>query len=610
MVDVQKFKGIAALSKSDKLRLLWDENNNLYDILKSSTCLLDARMRVSDLLKNFENQYFRLFSDSEKGDMSLVQRNYAKESLRVLKNITRVENEKAAGFSSLEHLFKLAQDPEKNLEESDDGFICEFIFLFRGVHGHYNDPATNHTEDFRNKKGRAAATVRSAQLDKYSTDMTTVFKRYRDGLDKKLVGKSEIMKQDILEYFGGTEEDWNDFTWQMKHIIKDKKTIQDLTLLSDEEIAGLDLAAENGIDVHITPYYMTLFNKKGIVDHDRVIRTLVMPSKHYCTEVYKNRNSGNDLDFMGEKSTSPVDCITRRYPQILILKPFDACPQICVYCQRNWEIKDVDETCITQSKVDEAIRWIKEDSAVTEVLLTGGDPLTLNNKKIDEILGKICEIPHVERIRIGTRTLVTAPMRIDQGFCDILEKYHVPGRREIAIMTHFEHAREITPEVMTATTRIRKCGVSIYNQQVFTYYNSRKFETCFLRKKLRLAGIDPYYSFNTKGKDETSDFRVPMARLEQEVKEEARLLPGLVRTDEAVFNVPMLGKSHLRAWQDHEPIMIMPDGRRSFRFYPWEVNTSNTDSYIYTDVSIYDYLIRLQEDGEDVNEYKTIWYFF
>jgi lysine 2,3-aminomutase len=244
------------------------------------------------------------------------------------------------------------------------------------------------------------------------------------------------------------------------------------------------------------------------------------------------------------------------------------------------------------------------------VLVTGGDPMVLPDKELDRILGKLSEIKRIERIRIGTRMFVTMPMRFNDKLLAILEKYHKPGTREVTMMTHFEHTAEITPDVLDAVTRVRKLGISIYNQQVFTYFNSRRFETCYLRKKLKLIGIDPYYTFNTKGKEETSDFRVPIARIEQEMKEEARLLPGIVRTDEPVFNVPRLGKSHLRAWQDHEPIMVNAKGQRIYRFYPWESNMANMKTYIYTDVSIYNYMIRLMGEKEKMNDYATIWSYF
>ena len=243
-------------------------------------------------------------------------------------------------------------------------------------------------------------------------------------------------------------------------------------------------------------------------------------------------------------------------------------------------------------------------------MITGGDPLTLKNDYLASLIDSLSKIRHLERIRIGTRTLVTLPFRINEGFLKIIEKYHKYGKREICIVTHFEHPAEITPDSLKAIKKIKKLGITIYNQQVFTYFNSRRFETCFLRKILKLCGIDPYYSFNTMGKEETSDFRVPIARLEQERKEEARLLPGIIRTDEPVFNIPKLGKSHLIAWQDHEPIMILANGGRVYRFYPWESELTITDDYIYTDVSIHKYLERLYKDGENINDYRSIWYYF
>ena len=141
-------------------------------------------------------------------------------------------------------------------------------------------------------------------------------------------------------------------------------------------------------------------------------------------------------------------------------------------------------------------------------------------------------------------------------------------------------------------------------------YNSRKFETAFLRKALKVCGIDPYHTFNCQGKDEPVDFRVPIARILQERKEEARLLPGLVRTDEPVFNVPRLGESHLRAGQDHEVIMILPDGRRIYEFYSWDTKHATAKDYLYTDVSLHDYFKRLQRDGENVNDYLAMLYYF
>jgi lysine 2,3-aminomutase len=180
----------------------------------------------------------------------------------------------------------------------------------------------------------------------------------------------------------------------------------------------------------------------------------------------------------------------------------------------------------------------------------------------------------------------------------------------MVIMTHFEHTTEITPEAMNAVQRFRLFGIGVYNQLVFTYYNSRKFEAAALRQKLRLIGITPYYTFNAKGKEETDRYRVPIARLLQEQQEEARLLPGTVRTDEIVFNVPRLGKNYLRAWQNKDIISILPNGRRVYEFHPWEKKMTLMDTYIYTDVPIYSYLKRLKKEGEQTKDYETIWYYY
>jgi len=318
------------------------------------------------------------------------------------------------------------------------------------------------------------------------------------------------------------------------------------------------------------------------------------------------------MDFMLERDTSPIEGITRRYPGIVILKPVLTCPQICVYCQRNWEISDAcqPDAVLGEAAMNKALQWIADTPEISEVLITGGDPFLLSNEKLENLLLRLSQIDHVERIRIGTRMLVTLPQRVTDVLVRDISHFHKPGRREVVIVTHFEHPYEVTPQAMDAVQKFRCCGISVYNQQVFTFYNSRKFESVALRKALRLIGVTPYYTFNTKGKEETADYQVPLVRLLQEQKEEARLMPGTLRTDEVVFNVPGLGKNYLRANQHHDMISILPNGRRVYEFHPWEKKLELADTYVYTDVSIYDYLQRLKAIGENLSDYKTIWYYY
>jgi lysine 2,3-aminomutase len=346
---------------------------------------------------------------------------------------------------------------------------------------------------------------------------------------------------------------------------------------------------------------------------DTAVRAQVIPSIHYVkTLTEQKKNDERSIDFMLEHDTSPVEGITRRYPQIAILKPVMTCPQICVYCQRNWEIEEIFSrtAALPKAKLDQALKWISETPELTEILITGGDPFLLSNDRIENILFRLSKMPHIRRIRIGTRTPVTLPQRIKTSLVKTLDRYHIPGKREILIVTHFEHPYEITLQSMDAVQKFRRYGMEVYNQMVYTFFNSRKFEAAFLRDQLRLIGVTPYYTFNTKGKEETNDFRVPIPRLLQEQKEEARLMPGTLRTDEIVFNVPGLGKNYLRAIQHHDVISIRPDGRRIYEFHPWEKKLSLADTYVYTDVSIYKYLGKLRAYGEDISDYKTIWYYF
>jgi lysine 2,3-aminomutase len=202
------------------------------------------------------------------------------------------------------------------------------------------------------------------------------------------------------------------------------------------------------------------------------------------------------------------------------------------------------------------------------------------------------------------------PMRITDELVNMIGAFHNPPRLEIALVTHFEHSYEITPDSLEAVQRLRQAGISVYNQQVYTIENSRRFELAKLRRDLKSIGIDPYYTFNMKGKEETAGYMVPIARILQERKEETRLLPGLDRTDEPIFNLPKLGKNYLRSALDRRLVMILPDGSRVYEFHPWEKNLAAMPPYNYVDVPIHEYLMELVNRGENIQDYRTIWYYY
>jgi lysine 2,3-aminomutase len=536
-----------------------------------------------------------------------------RDAIRVFRNILSTRNESLAGFSLLQYINDLLHKENfEQIQMPGSGFFAELDHLIRGITGK-TGVYTDKIPAFIKHKGKKAARMRSSNLSTMGKTVEKFIDRYPNGLDKDVIRKRNNNIARILKHFNATESDWENWKWHTHHIIRNANVLNSLVKITDEEYHAVKLARKYKIPFGITPYYLSLMDNDTSRNNDYAVRSQVIPSIDYIKKLKeKKENKEFSLDFMLEQDTSPIEGITRRYPMIAILKPIMTCPQICVYCQRNWEIEDVysRKAVLSKEKLENAIQWIAETPEIKEILITGGDPFLLSDTKIEELLLKLSHIKHIERIRIGTRTPVTLPMRITDSLVEKISKFHKPGKREILIVTHFEHSYEITPRTIEAIQKFRSTGITVNNQLVYTFYNSRKFEAVALRLNLRLIGVTPYYTFNTKGKEETDNFRVPIARLMQEQNEEARLLPGSVRTDEIVFNVPGLGKNYLRANQHHDVISILPNGRRVFEFHPWEKKLSLADTYIYTDVSIYDYLKRLKSIGENTAHYNTIWYYY
>ncbi|ABR55093.1 lysine 2,3-aminomutase YodO family protein [Methanococcus vannielii SB] len=586
-----------------KMEQLLKTDTKFYSILVKSNDLNDLRHEVYKYLNSIEKTLY--FENTEFPKLEIIN---MKECIKVFKNIISPKNEKLAEFSAINALWNIYKGETTGISL---GFLNEMIYLLRGINGKSGIYSKDFPE-FLKLNGRKAAINRSFELDKLSNRAEHFIGRYPSGISKKVSKTREDNKKRILDYFNVGINEWNDWKWHIKNIVTDSKTLENLVRVSELEKYSIEKARENNIPFGITPYYVSLMDNSLDRRNDHAVRAQVIPPVRYVEKTIEARSSGKNLDFMGESDTSPVDLVTRRYPMIAIMKPYETCAQICVYCQRNWQIKDVfsDNVLASKESVNNAINWFNENECIKELLLTGGDPAILSNEYLDYLLSEFSKIKHLERIRIGTRTPVALPQRITNEFSEILGKYNKPGVREIAISTHVEHVYEVTADLRDAISRLKNSGITVYNQQVFTIENSRRFETSALRKVLKLIGIEPYYLFNTKGKEETTNYRVPIARALQERKEEARLLPGYCRTDSTVFNVPKLGKNNLNFYQDHDVIMIMNDGSRVYEFHPWEKNISLTKTYIYKDVPIYNYLCELKSRGEKVEDYSSIWYYF
>jgi lysine 2,3-aminomutase len=422
------------------------EGRIILDDVRNCTTLDEARAAIyaSATGLQFERQARDLNRYSEH-EIAIMR-----DCTRVIRSITAERSDNLAGFSVAQALWDIARDVPRN--DLNPGFFAEMVHLFRGMRGL---PASPDPDDSLvvGESGREAAVVRSRELDGIWAGLEKTMKKYHDGLSAEAVARREERKKSILGVLGGSEENWNDWRWQVKHIIRDCRALSSLVVLSQEEKDAVEKAVGARLPFGITPYYASLMDNDPKAERDTAIRTQVIPPARYVDRMAAHgENRAEAFDFMLEADTSPVDLITRRYPSIVILKPFNTCPQICVYCQRNWEIDQAmaPGAMARKEQLDRAIEWISERPAIREVLITGGDPLSMGNKALRSVLDRVAKIPHVEMIRVGSRVPVTLPMRITDELADMLGSYRVPGVRDVALVTHIEHVYEVTPELVRA----------------------------------------------------------------------------------------------------------------------------------------------------------------
>ncbi|UCE26498.1 MAG: KamA family radical SAM protein [Candidatus Coatesbacteria bacterium] len=593
--------------EKELIERLWEASKPFYLALRRASSLARARDAVFTYLDRRSRDI-----RAEGTALHPLEWDLVFNCIIALKNVFSEHNEEVTGVSALEILRRFARGEPVEAEVSK-GFIEEFRRLLLGVENRSGMYEKLESSEFLRMEGREAARARSDDLDELAGRIKDYTDRYPSGLDAEVVEERAENRRRILDALGGAEEDWDDWRWHMRHVARNYGKLKKLVRLTDEEKEAIETASTCNVPFGVTPYYASLMSYGAKRRKRHATRVQIIPPMSYVETLIAEREDPTEgLDFMGELDTSPVDLVTRRYPTVAILKPYAACFQVCVYCQRNWEVLGTvrDDALAPRKRLDAAIDWLGEHPAVAEVLITGGDPFVMGNDRIEYILERLAASDHIERIRFGTRSAVVLPQRITDNLADLVAKYHEPPKREMMIVTHFQHSAEVTPEAFEAVQKFKRRGMNIYNQMVYIYANSRRFEAVKLRLELKRIGIEPYYTFNTKGKRETREYRVPVARLGQERREEARLLSGVCRTDMPVYNVPRFGKNNLAAWQNHHLLMILPNGRRVYEFHPWEKNISPTETYIHTDVSIYNYLERLARRGEDPADYDSIWYYF
>ncbi len=292
------------------------------------------------------------------------------------------------------------------------------------------------------------------------------------------------------------DEAWNDWKWQFRNRITTVERLAELLPLSAEERAQIRLVTER-YPLSITPYYFSLIDPADPADP---IRSQSVPSLPEIT-----MGAMGLEDPLGEKEDSVVPGLVHRYPDRVLMVLTDICPMLCRHCTRKREWRH-GGWVRSEEEIEAMLDYLRRNTQVRDVILSGGDPLTLSTRRLEEVIAKVREIEHIEIIRIGSRFPVVLPQRIDAELCDMLSKYG-----PIWLNTHFNHPREMTPESAAACERLLRAGVPVNNQTVLLRGINDSVETMTeLCQGLLKIKVRPYYLFQCDEVQGTEHLRTPV----------------------------------------------------------------------------------------------------
>jgi lysine 2,3-aminomutase len=295
---------------------------------------------------------------------------------------------------------------------------------------------------------------------------------------------------------GVSDADWHDWRWQLAHSLSKPSDFSGIIDLLPEELQALQ--SPGLFKIGVTPYFASLIDPN---DPNCPIRRQVIP-----TIAEKHVSLDEMADSLGEESHSPVPGLIHRYPDRVLMLINSQCAGYCRFCTRSRLVGDPHHQ-FTNKDYQQQIDYIAANPAVRDVLLSGGDPLILPQNVLESILKRIREIPHVEVIRIGTRVPVYLPMRIDAELVQMLSKYH-----PLWMNIHFNHPKEITPEVKRALSLLANAGIPLGSQTVLLAgINDCPQTMKQLFHQLVKSRVRPYYLYQCDQVPGSSHFRTSIS---------------------------------------------------------------------------------------------------
>ena len=295
-----------------------------------------------------------------------------------------------------------------------------------------------------------------------------------------------------------TDEQWNDWKWQVKNRIETYEQLSQYFTFAPEEAEGIKKALAK-FRMAITPYYLSLIDPNDPYDP---IRRQAIPAGEECNIAPADLN-----DPLHEDEDSPAPGLTHRYPDRVLFLITDMCSMYCRHCTRRRFAGQKDDESPSE-RIEKCLAYIEKTPQVRDVLLSGGDCLMVSDQKLEYIIGRLRKIPHVEIVRLGSRTPVVCPQRITPELCEMLKKYH-----PIWLNTHFNHPNEFTPEAEQALARLANTGIPLGNQTVLL----RGVNDCVhvmkkLMHELVRNRVRPYYIYQCDLSMGLEHFRTPVSK--------------------------------------------------------------------------------------------------
>jgi lysine 2,3-aminomutase len=292
--------------------------------------------------------------------------------------------------------------------------------------------------------------------------------------------------------------DWESWAWQHQKRIRTLEQLERVIEVTDGERAAFE-ASHELFEMAITPYYASLMDPK---DPSCPIRLQCVPQPGELTvQPYELE------DPLAEEAHMPVPGVTHRYPDRALLYTTHTCPVYCRHCTRKRKVSDP-STSASLQQLERGLEYIASRPEIRDVLVSGGDPLSNSDARLELILSRLRAIPHVELIRLCTRNPVTLPQRITEELARMLSRYH-----PIYVHTHFNHPKECTREAFEACARLADAGCALNNQMVLLKGVNDDAETVReLNHRLLQMRVRPYYIFQADMAQGISHFRTPIEK--------------------------------------------------------------------------------------------------